>query len=623
MHAVIDEQRAAFVLPLVAPDDPEQRCQWHLGCDVFAVGCEFGENRRHRSQIAFPDLFDQLGLAQRNGRYVPVRRRVFGQRSTRGTGDNIGDQAFARAATLSGACLRNDFADRFRPGVHARHDVAFGDAVAVAHLYFVGQFGCTCRGAGRAHVEEHADALVGQRHLLVEGLGEEADLADVAEQHRADQLVVSHHNGFVCAAARFVELDELVGVAFGTLHTHGRDIDSGHLQLGRQTRTVVSRCGIGSGQYVCEYTRLLPQWCDETVYLAAVLTAFADRVDRTFVLTTHLVVDDDSALDHQPAETSELDIGSDAGSHHDHVGRQRGVVVEADSGHPALVVAQHSGGALGRVDPDTELFDLVAQYPAAAFVQLLVHQVTGGMHHVDVDALCPQSIGRLEAEESATDHHCPHVVPGQRHLQHAVGVLDGAEPEHAAGEVPVGCAEAVHVREEGVAAGRDHQGVVVDFAAALAGDGLGEAIERDRAVTGVELDVVLAVPSHRVEHQIVVVDGTLTGQYVREHDPVVVAVRFVADHRDLESRPPTALEYLFHGSRAGHPVADHHQAFHQNSTNPKSTTISPLHPSGAAKTSSSKLSGSTSSTTRNGTFTDALAPNGNHLIGCWSRCNAT
>ena len=56
--------------------------------------------------------------------------------------------------------------------------------------------------------------------------------------------------------------------------------------------------------------------------------------------------------------------------------------------------------------------------------------------------------------------------------------------------------------------------------------------------------------------------------------------------------------------------------FHQNSTNPKSTTSSPLHPSGAAKTSSSKLSGSTSSTTRNGTFTDALAPIGNHLIGC-------
>ena len=81
---------------------------------------------------------------------------------------------------------------------------------------------------------------------------------------------------------------------------------------------------------------------------------------------------------------------------------------------------------------------------------------------------------------------------------------------------------------------------------------------------------VLAVPGHRVEHQIVVVDVGLAREDVREHDAVVIAVRFVADHRDVEA-VPAARQDLLDRPGTGHTVAHHHE-FHQNTTMPKSMT---------------------------------------------------
>ncbi len=147
------------------------------------------------------------------------------------------------------------------------------------------------------------------------------------------------------------------------------------------------------------------------------------------------------------------------------------------------------------MDADTEFLDLGAQDTAAAFVELLVHQVPGGMHDVDGETLSAQPVRGLQAEQTAADHHRGHVVAGLRHLQHAVGVGDVPESEHPTGQAPVVLPQPVHVGEERVASRGDDEHVVVDDAAALTRDRLREPVECDRAVAGVEFDAVGGVPA--------------------------------------------------------------------------------------------------------------------------------
>ena len=121
----------------------------------------------------------------------------------------------------------------FSPPLYARHQRRLADAVAVAHLRVVGQFGGPDFGVGRADVEHQRDALLGQRQSAVEGLHQKRDLADVADQGGADEFAVANHDGLVDAVFGLGELDELVVVVLGRLQAHRGDVDAGDLELGR------------------------------------------------------------------------------------------------------------------------------------------------------------------------------------------------------------------------------------------------------------------------------------------------------------------------------------------------------------------------------------------------------
>ncbi len=82
--------------------------------------------------------------------------------------------------------------------------------------------------------------------------------------------------------------------------------------------------GIHAGQHVRQNHSLFPQrGGDESVHLTAVLGTLTHRVDECFILTTHLIVDDDPTLHDQTGATRDLDVRADTRGHHDHVGRQR------------------------------------------------------------------------------------------------------------------------------------------------------------------------------------------------------------------------------------------------------------------------------------------------------------
>src|SRR5712671_3932137 len=51
------------------------------------------------------------------------------------------------------------------------------------------------------------------------------------------------------------------------------------------------------------------------------------------------------------------------------------------------------------------------------------------------------------------------------------------------------------------------------------------------------------------------------GKNIRQHDPIVVAVRFIAEHRDIELIRAAAGQHFLDSAGAGHAIADYNE-FH-------------------------------------------------------------
>ena len=100
----------------------------------------------------------------------------------------------------------------------------------------------------------------------------------------------------------------------------GEQVDPGHLQFGRNDRAVIGGKTL-HGEMVGANLGLVEQRSDEAVGLAAMLHAFADRIDSP-VIGLHGVGDDDAALAMEAGLARQLDIRADADRHHDEVGRQ-------------------------------------------------------------------------------------------------------------------------------------------------------------------------------------------------------------------------------------------------------------------------------------------------------------
>jgi hypothetical protein len=82
------------------------------------------------------------------------------------------------------------------------------------------------------------------------------------------------------------------------------------------------------------------------------------------------------------------------------------------------------------------------------------------------------------------------------------------------------------------------------------------AVDFDDGVARVQRDAVVRIPGAGMQHD--VVDLLVAGQQRREHDAVVVTVRFGPEHGDV-IQVAVEFEQLFHRAHAGHAVADNDQ----------------------------------------------------------------
>ncbi len=162
---------------------------------------------------------------------------------------------------------------------------------------------------------------------------------------------------------------------------------------------------------------------------------------------------------------------------------------------------------------------------------------------------------RLQPKQTAAYHRGARAVFGR--CNDPVAIIDGAEAEYAPLQLAVGPVQPLHGWNEGPATRRNQQHIIAGASAASRLHQARGAVDLGYRRSCVKRNPVLLIPGERVDEYL----GSILqpAQNVGKQDAVVIAVRLVAEHRNVEQLGPAACQNLLHGAGAGHAVADDHQ----------------------------------------------------------------
>jgi len=221
----------------------------------------------------------------------------------------------------------------------------------------------------------------------------------------------------------------LIGIALRFGQPHRGHLDAGHLELGCRAGTEVRRLRVIAGDHVGQHDGLLPERSHQAVDLAAMLHTLPYGEDVVVVDGAHLVVDHDRPLDGEPARRRDVGVRPDAGCHHDEVAVDLGLVPQPHA--LDLVGTPDRGCPVVGEDADAELGHAAAEHFPAFAPKLGIHQPASGVDDVDVDSVTLQTPRCLQSEQAAADHHGATVIITSDVVDHAAGVVDSPEGEHA------------------------------------------------------------------------------------------------------------------------------------------------------------------------------------------------
>ena len=188
--------------------------------------------------------------------------------------------------------------------------------------------------------------------------------------------------------------------------------------------------------------------------------------------------------------------------------------------------------------------------PRGDRIELAFQQPAGQMHHGHFHAAQFQTIGGLQTQQAAADHHRMALDLGG--VDHGLRIVDVAVADDAFQIL------ARHRQDERQRTGGQQQAVVLGFGAVGGDHPAAHAVDAGDFLAQVQADAVFGVPVQRIEHD--VLEVLLTGQHRREQDAVVVGVRLGAEHGDVV-HVRHQLEQLLQRADAGHAVADDDQSW--------------------------------------------------------------
>ena len=362
----------------------------------------------------------------------------------------------------------------------------------------------------------------------------------VAVEHGAADAVAFEHELLVDAAAGVLN-DDLLGPLVAEEVAGREHVDAGHLEARRGDRALVA--GVAElRQVIGADLRLLEQRRHQAIGAPAALRAFADRIDARIV-GLHRVVDDDAALAMQPGTARQRDIGADADRHDDQVGRNHRAVLEADRLDAG--VAKNGFRLRAGAEDEAARLERSAQQARRGSIELALHQRVHQMEHGDGHPLLHQAVRGFEAQQAAADDD--RVLARARRVQHRFDIGDRAEGEHAR---QILARDRQHDR---IGTGHQQKAIVGRPRSIRRNDAAPPPVDLDDLLAFAQRDAVVGVPCLVVQHDFR--ERLLAGEDRREQNPVVVAVRLLAEDGDVvEVRGE--LQQLLHRPDAGHAVSN-------------------------------------------------------------------
>jgi len=156
-----------------------------------------------------------------------------------------------------------------------------------------------------------------------------------------------------------------------------------------------------------------------------------------------------------------------------------------------------------------------------------------------------QSAGRFQAQQPSTDTHA--AGPCLARLQKKIGVLHRPQ---AGDPLAIRSGDG---RDKGTGAGRQQELVERQTPAVAQLDGVAGRMQSGHLRSQQELDLLLLVPSRRMDEEFWPVD--FSGKVARQVEAVVGQFRLLGDQDDF--RTGSGLAQRFHGGHAGAPGTDH------------------------------------------------------------------
>ena len=367
----------------------------------------------------------------------------------------------------------------------------------------------------------------------------------VADQDHARELAVANGHLLVDAERRILISHGLGAVVVDLPRREHLDADD--LELGRLHGALVGRPP-AVGDRCRENLALFEERRDQPVTDTAVLDALTDRED-VGIRRLHVVVHDDAAFDGQAGLSPEIDIRPDPGGDDDEVRVDMLATREFHAFCPPPPADRRR--ALPQEHADTELLHLRRQEAAACGIELALDERAHQMDDGHAAALHLQAARGLEPEQAAADDDGFRV--GTRSFQERARIVERAEGEDAFLVEPL---DGRHPRRT---ARCQQQCVVRRDAPVVARHRLADRVDIDDPDADAKVDLVASIPLERVDGD--VFGALLSGEHGRQHHPVVIDVRLVAEHRDPEHR--RVFEDLFDAGHACHAVPDDNEPFHR------------------------------------------------------------
>ncbi len=201
--------------------------------------------------------------------------------------------------------------------------------------------------------------------------------------------------------------------------------------------------------------------------------------------------------DVESAIASQLIARPDAGGDDDHVHFQRIAVGECDSAY--TTATGHFRRGLIQMHADAKLFDLPNEDARAGVIDLARHQARRELDNMRFQPEIERRFGGFQTEKPAADDGAP---PDRLTVFNDLFQIgNGPINEHAA---PL---DAVHGRHEGIRAGGEHHGVVLNRDVFVGRDNAPLAVDLVRPVANVNLNAMFPIPIKPGDHQFWRLDG--------------------------------------------------------------------------------------------------------------------